>query len=453
MRVQVSPSPPTINTLLTQHTIILETNFLTLEGCSREVEISLTTNELQPHFDKAYRDAIPEIEINGFRKGKAPLSIVKQKFGQRIENDSLESIADETFRTLITENDLKVIGQPTLRDLRKEPTKTTFVVRYDVLPEVDLHGYQSLTLKKPIFTVSEEDVEKELDAIALNNGTTEVVDNITSYQVRVKIKAHELDPVTGMPIIGGKSNDDHFYLDHPDIDQKFKENFLNLKVGDSFRFAFPHQHDHENEQEHDHDHDHSDVPSLVEIISVENVVPAELTDTLIDTVTKGRLTSISDAREDIKKSFNQYWETESRKLLETQIVDQLVTMHEFPLPESLVWQLMNEMVEDIKRQYANSPGIENLTVQQMATQIRPQAEKLAKWEIIRSEIALKEELKITEEELTKLAGESNVSLDQLQQYIQQNPSFIARMLSGKVFENIIETAVFVEVPADEFEQM
>lgn len=431
----------------------METNFHTLEGCSREVEISLTTNELQPHFDKAYREAIPEIEINGFRKGKAPLSVVKQKFGQRIENDSLETIADETFRTIIKENDLKVIGQPTLRDLRKEPTKTTFVIRYDVLPEVDLQGYQSLTLKKPIFNVTDEDVEKELDAIALNNGTTEVADAIDSYQVRVKIKVHELDSITGMPIIGGKATEDNFYLDHPDIDAKFKENFLNLKTGDSFRFTFPHQHDHDHDHDHNHDHDHADVPSLVEIVSIEKINPAPMTDELISTVTKGRLNSVDAAREDIKKSFTQYWETESRKLLETQIVDQLVEMHEFPLPESLVWQLMNEMVEDIKRQYASSPGIEKLTVQQMAGQIRPQAEKLAKWEIIRSEIAEKEQLKITEEELMQLAAESNVTFEQLQMYIQQNPSFVARMLSGKVFENIIETSVFQEVPAEEFQQM
>lgn len=63
----------------------METNVVSIDSCTQEVTFTLTSEDLIPHFERAYREAQPNLEIKGFRKGKVPLPIIKQRFGRQIE--------------------------------------------------------------------------------------------------------------------------------------------------------------------------------------------------------------------------------------------------------------------------------------------------------------------------------------------------------------------------------
>ena len=97
----------------------MEVTIKELTEVSREVEITADAIELAPHFEKAYKDYRPKIEIRGFRKGKAPLDLVKKLYGEMIENESLETVAGELYRQVAKEKELNPIGEPrpTLRKL------------------------------------------------------------------------------------------------------------------------------------------------------------------------------------------------------------------------------------------------------------------------------------------------------------------------------------------------
>ncbi|HET9132139.1 MAG TPA: trigger factor family protein, partial [Terriglobia bacterium] len=95
----------------------MEVSVKELTDVSREVEITAQPGELEPHFEKAYKEYRPKIEIRGFRKGKAPLELVKKLYGEAIENDSLETVANELYRQVVKDRELKPIGEPRLVDL------------------------------------------------------------------------------------------------------------------------------------------------------------------------------------------------------------------------------------------------------------------------------------------------------------------------------------------------
>jgi len=76
----------------------VEVTINTVSDCDREMSVNMSLEELQPHFDKAYLDAAPNLEIKGFRKGKVPMPIIKKMFGASIEYQTIEEITNDTFR-------------------------------------------------------------------------------------------------------------------------------------------------------------------------------------------------------------------------------------------------------------------------------------------------------------------------------------------------------------------
>jgi trigger factor len=96
----------------------LEISVISIDACTQEVSFSLTQEDFIPHFERAYQKAQPTIEIKGFRKGKVPLSIIKQRFGRQIEQDCMMDVADSEFKNYTRNNNIKVVGQPELLDLK-----------------------------------------------------------------------------------------------------------------------------------------------------------------------------------------------------------------------------------------------------------------------------------------------------------------------------------------------
>ena len=79
----------------------------------KEISVSTTPEELAPHFEEAYKRQIPKLEIKGFRKGKAPLDMVKKLHGEAIEYGALDTIASDFYRQIVTERDIRTIGEST----------------------------------------------------------------------------------------------------------------------------------------------------------------------------------------------------------------------------------------------------------------------------------------------------------------------------------------------------
>jgi len=121
----------------------LEISVISIDACTQEVSFTLTQEDFIPHFERAYQKAQPTIEIKGFRKGKVPLSIIKQRFGRQIEQDCMMDVADSEFKNYTRNNNIKVVGQPELLDLKPgENGSMTYVIRFSIIPEFELASYE-----------------------------------------------------------------------------------------------------------------------------------------------------------------------------------------------------------------------------------------------------------------------------------------------------------------------
>src|SRR5512135_873349 len=155
--VQVPLCPQ--NLLCTKGEVSLQVTITTLSPTRQEAAFDVSREDLQPHFDKAYEEFRPKAQLKGFRKGKVPLPMIKKIYGEAIEHDAIDGIANDLFRAAMDERRLQPLGTPSMTNLafaRKQYLR--FTVTYDVRPAITLKQYTGIAVEKPVHSVTDAEV-------------------------------------------------------------------------------------------------------------------------------------------------------------------------------------------------------------------------------------------------------------------------------------------------------
>jgi len=408
-----------------------------LGGSQREAKLSLTAEELKPHFQEAYKRAAANIALPGFRKGKVPPAVIKQRFGAEIENEALESIADAEFRAFATADNLRVVGNPALTDIEKTLDGVTFTIVFEVMPEFELGEYRNLTVSRPVRPVTESDVQEEIDRICLRAASFEPAEQTTDTMYVVTVTMHELDKASGMPIVGNEPHEERVFLDDDQVDMHLRNSLADKKVGDTIQYTA------ETTDEQ------GEPPSYqVAVTDIQKVVPAEFTNEFAETITGGRFATTEELRADIERQLSDYFERSSRNAVENQIVDQLVNAHEMDVPGSLVHAVVHQLFDDFKKRNEGAPGIDQLTAHDLEDEFKPSAERIVRWELIRNAIIDAEKVEIEDADLTSAAERFGLPEDQLRMLMRSNRQIEDQLLAEKVMDLLIDYAVITDVNAE-----
>ncbi len=408
-----------------------------LGGSQREAKLSLTAEELKPHYQEAYKRAAANISLPGFRKGKVPPAVIKQRFGAEIENEALESIADAEFRAFATADNLRVVGNPALTDIEKTLDGVTFTIVFEVMPEFELGEYRNLTVSRPVRPVTEGDVQEEIDRICLRAASFEPAEQTTDTMYVVTVNMHELDKASGMPIVGNEPHEERVFLDDDQVDMHLRNSLADKKVGDTIQYTA------ETTDEQ------GEPPSYqVAVTDIQKVVPAEFTNEFAETITGGRFATTEELRADIERQLSDYFERSSRNAVENQIVDQLVNAHEMEVPSSLVHAVVHQLFDDFKKRNEGAPGIDQLTAHDLEDEFKPSAERIVRWELIRNAIIDAEKIEVEDADLTAAAERFGLPEDQLRMLMRSNRQIEDQLLAEKVMNVLIDYAVVTDVNAE-----
>ena len=141
----------------------MEYNVVELSSSEQEVEIKLQYDEIKNEIDEEVKKQTKKVQLPGFRKGKAPLSMLKKMYGDSFEYEASEKIANSYFWKMAEENQLKPIGQPTMTDIKFEPEKElSFKVKYETIPVIDVKDYKDLSFEIPELVAGENEINKEI---------------------------------------------------------------------------------------------------------------------------------------------------------------------------------------------------------------------------------------------------------------------------------------------------
>ena len=201
-------------------------------GNQTSIVVEIEKELMESGAQKAYLKARKNIMIPGFRKGKAPRKMIESMYGAHVfYEDGLEEIFPEVYEFAVTKQDVKAIGRPSLTDMQiADDGAVTITIATDVYPEVTLGDYKGLEVEKAEATVTDEQVQAELDRMAQNVASTETVERAAELGDTANIDFEGFD--NGVPFNGGKGENFDLKLGSGSFVPGFEEQVVGMSAGE-----------------------------------------------------------------------------------------------------------------------------------------------------------------------------------------------------------------------------
>jgi trigger factor len=410
----------------------------TISAVEHEAEFEVSGEELQPHFEKAYQKFRPKAEVRGFRKGKVPLPMIKQIYGEAIEHDALDDIANEIYREAMEERHINPIGRPSMTDMdfrRKEHFR--FKIKYEVKPEIALQKYKGIMVEKPVHAVTDAEIDAEIHQLRRSNSTTTDAEKVTDAEYVVTADVQELDEA-GSPLIGKKTPNARFYLADESLAEEIKTALAKAEMGGTYRVML--------ESEHK-DHAHRNFLEFT-VSRIQKVDLPPFDEALVRKVTSDKVSSPEEFRNGIRTDIERYWAGLADARVNDGLANEIVRLHEFPVPESLVEAFQDSFVEEFKNNSKEKKFPKGFDEQKFRAENRAYAVWQAKWMLLKERIAEEEKLAVTDEDITALvegeAARIGIDKSRLLEYYRNSSATTERILSDKIMALLKANAAITE---------
>jgi trigger factor len=392
----------------------------------QEVEIQLSNEELQPSFDKAYTKYRGKAEIKGFRKGKAPMELIRKLYGEAIEHESLDDIANDAYHKAMEERNIHPIGTPSMTDMDfKRGQLFRFKIKFEVKPTVALKTYKGIAVTRLVHPVADAEVHDEIEQLRKVHSTTVPADVAADDEHIVTADVQELDD-TGSPLVGKKSAGVRFYLADGSLAPEIKGALRHIKLDEEVKAKYATHHD---------DHEHNVHISLT-AKKIEKVELPPYDETLVKKVTHDRVTSPEEFRASIRADLERYWNERAEAKVADDIASEIVRQHEFNVPESLVESILDSYVEEMRGRTRDKQLPAGFDQKKFREERRVYAVWQAKWMLLKDQIAETEKIQVTDEDLEKIAEEeaarSGLAKEKLLPHVKSSEAIRDRVLTGKI---------------------
>ncbi len=418
-------------------------------SCRRELELEIPAEEVSKASEKVAKEFAKMARVPGFRPGKAPISLIKRRFAEDIKSEVLQNLVPETVEKAVAEQKLTPVSQPQVDKLEfKEGEPVKFRASFDVLPEFTLANYKSLEIEMPEMNLTDEDVNKALAEMQQRAAAfTPVEGRVVENDDFVQVKLH------GTPEGGGDPLDAESVLCHVGAEETmepFNENLRGANVGDHKDFDVNYPADYPD-------------PKLagklfhysVDVLGIKTKKLPELNDEFAKDVSDA--TSLDELKTKIKESLEHERDHRQKDLQREKVIGELVKLHDFPVPESLVEHQMDVRLERVVRSLAQQ-GVDPRAVNVDWVTLRKRQEDRAKddvkAELVIDRIASEEKIDVTDEEvdheLEHMAGHSGESAEVLRARLTKQGALDrmkAKLRSDKTIDWLAQNASVKTVAA------
>lgn len=410
-----------------------------------ELEIEISAEDFEAAIEKAYLKARKNIAMPGFRKGKAPRKLIEKEYGEQVFfEDAVNLLYAPVVNGAVEESGLELVTRPEVEvtEISKEngvKLKATCITR----PEVEVKDYKGIEVEKVVNPVTDEDINKQLDALREKNVTVETVDDRAAENgddVVIDFEGFKDD----VAFEGGKAEDFTLSLGSGQFIPGFEDQIVGHNAGEDFdiNVTFPDEYQVK---------ELAGAPAVfkIKLKSISKKVMPELDDDMVKDSTE--FDTVDEYKADVKKKLEEANEKHADSEVEAKIFDKVIENMTAEIPQVMFDNRVNEMIGELEQRLAPQ-GISldlymqytGQTIDTVKKAYAEQAEKQVKLRLALEKIAKLENIEVTEDELKaefdKLAEAYKLDVDQIKQFIHDD-DLKKDIAVGKAVDLIKDAAV------------
>jgi len=405
----------------------------------RELEATLKYEEFKDQLESEVKKQAKKIQMPGFRKGKVPFSMIKKMYGDSLDYEASEKIANKKFWEISKEKEINPIGQPVLSDIKFNPGEDLyFKVKFEIYPTIEVKEYKGLNIDIPDFKVNDEDIEKEIAHIKKSNAIKEKVENVVGKENIIDVEVLRINE-DNTPYKNAKSEKIQIDLSNENVQKEIIENSKGKKVGDKFKFSFKDERNIKNSKGEEEKINENFIYEA-DIKEINKSILPELDEELVKKITKDKVKNEQELREEIRKDITAYFEQQANDFLQNKLISTIIEKNNFDPPATIVNNYLENLINH-EEEHAKKEGAKHFNREEAEKRLQKTAEYQVKWIMLKSEIEKAENIEVDEEDLKKLAekdaDKTGITVDKLLNYYKSS-NYVEKLKEEKLLDFLKE---------------
>ncbi len=371
-----------------------------LEKNMAKLTVTVSADKFEKAMQAAYMKQRSRISIAGFRKGKVPRAMIEKVYGPEVFfEDAANTMINEFYPQAMDESGLDIVSRPDIEVTQIEKGKDfIFIAEVAVKPEVKLGEYKGITVKKAEISVSDEEVDAEIEKTRNMQARTVDVEGRAIAEGDTAVIDYE-GFVDDTPFEGGKGENHSLEIGSHSFISGFEEQLVGKNAGDEVdvNVTFPEQY---------HAKELAGKPALfkVKIHSVKTKEVPELNDEFASLVSE--FETMDEYKEDVKKQLFKRKEDAAKAAKEDEAIQKIINSSEMDIPDPMIDMQCENMIQEFESRI-NQQGLtleqymqfSGATIDKMKENLRPEAVQRIQSSLVLEQIANEENIEVKQEEV------------------------------------------------------
>ena len=418
----------------------------TTSNLERRLTVGVPAAQVDGEVDTRLQKAAKNVKLPGFRPGKVPMNVMRQRFGANVRQEVLGEVVNQSFRDAVIQEKLRPAGEPTIEPRNLEQGKDVqYVATFEVFPEVELVDMKDFSIERPVAEVGSEDIDSIIDTFRKEKGNWEEAERAASLEDKVNIDY--IGTKGGEPFDGGSAEGHDLALGSGNMIPGFEEGIVGMKAGEqkTLQLTFP-------DEYHNEELKGAAVEFQITLNKVTQLVPAEVNEALFSQygVEEG---GEEQFRKEVAGNMSREMKNAVEAKVKQQVMDAVLDAHNaLELPKALVDQEVSAMRNQMLQQFGGA-GNQDMDLESLLpdTMFAENAERRVKLGLVLAEFVARHELKADGEKVREAIEDMASTYETPQEVIdyyysnqEQLSAVESKVLEDQVVEKLLESANVTE---------
>ena len=424
----------------------MQVSIETTSGLERRLTVGVPAERVDIEVNSRLQKAAKDVKLPGFRPGKVPMKVMRQRFGAGVRQEVLGEVMSQSFQEAVIQEKLRPAGQPSIEPRNLEAGKDLeYVATFEVFPDVDVVEMKDFAVEKPVAEVTDEDIDNIIEVFRKQQGSWDAVERAAVDGDKVNIDY--VGTKDGESFEGGSAEASDLELGSGRMIPGFEDGIVGMNAGEgkTLQLSFP-------EDYHSEELKGAAVEFKVTLNSVLELVPAELDEDLFAKygVEEG---GQEQFRMEVGENMARELKNAIQGKLKQQVMDSMLEAHQsLEVPKSLVDQEITVMRNQMLQQFGGAGGqdldLNSLLPDEMFLE---NAERRVKLGLVMSEFITRNELRADADKVRETIEEMASTYQDPEEVINyyysnqdQLSSVESKVLEDQVVEKLLDSANITE---------